>query len=47
MEKEDRDALEAAVAVLNSIGRSAAEYLADLLNKEENEEAAGWLDVTL
>lgn len=47
MDKEAQLALENAVDVLNSVGRQAAEYLASLLEKDENEEAAGWLEVHL
>ena len=47
MEKDDELALEHAVDALNAVGRKAAEYLAELLKKEENEEAAGWIEVTL
>lgn len=40
---EDRKAIEAAVEVLNRHGRPAGEFLQLILEREENEEAYGWI----
>lgn len=44
MDDTDRDAINAAVFTINTIGRDAAEYLYKVLREEDNAEASAWIE---